>query len=162
MDTLMPDVRRAALMKMLGAQMGWHQDQVDALLESNPESVLRQHLQDNPAAAAVLDLVKKDRRPVAADSSSEYGRVPESTLRDDLGIAEDLIDHVADFTGACRVCLGLNKQCPECQGYGRPGYRRIPDPAAYLWWIKKGIKRTERIVGAQEGPITTRKGESHG
>lgn len=99
----------------------------------DPQAILAQLAEGNPALAAMLQMMARPREtPAEAPAPAADPRVPklESLVKrmyHDLKAAEDRLSLLAAALGACGICWGEDSACLGCRGRGRPGML-APDP----------------------------------
>ena len=118
---------RAGSDPRLGALMG-------ALAQSQPAPPPRE---PNPPAS-----------PVPRSDSARLRRIHERILelREELDELRRRELDVAAALGACAECWGDDRDCDDCRGRGRPGWRR-PDPRAFDEWVRPALARHEAAAG---------------
>ena len=68
----------------------------------------------------------------------------------DVKAALALIRYFCDMFGACSACMGLNPECPKCQGNGKSG-SAMPNREELLAWSEPALKRIGiRVVNVVE------------
>lgn len=133
-----------------------------------PELLL-QAVGDDPAAAPVLDaLRRRQERLAAADdvAAAESGPREGPDAAPDAMVAEVLErlyaeveglrernQVLADALGACPRCWGEDRSCRTCRGRGQPG-GRLPDAALFAAIVQPAVRRA-RLPGAARhtGPV---------
>jgi hypothetical protein len=61
-------------------------------------------------------------------------------LREDVALANNMANYIAQVFGACPACWGLTQLCPHCRGQGKPGSYQ-PNEAELLAWVEPALTK---------------------
>jgi hypothetical protein len=124
--------------------------QMMQLMQTNPAAgrqlmaeTLRERAATDPRMATMAEMLSRtESQPNESREPTRAQRI-RATIKD---MREELVElhqrneDLADALGACSVCWGRVKQCSECRGRGRPGWRE-PDPELFEEFVAPVIAK---------------------
>lgn len=140
------------------ASMPDPQQLIEQLSAENPKlSMLMRMMNLRRQAEAEQDMAQEDSRP-AMDSGAQiidsqdievervlrrlYAEVDELRTRNDT---------LAAALGACYLCWGEDRDCPECHGRGGPGSTQ-PDRECFMAWVEPALRRLRPVASQARQP----------
>jgi hypothetical protein len=144
------------LMSLLAARNGGvlpnGDDGAIDLAALDPQALLARMSQDNPAMAAILQMMEAQktaaaREPVVLEgeavdiTASELAQISAQldAAQAEVRLLRERCDTVAAALGACGLCWGQDSSCRACRGQGGPGHC-IPDKELFYEFVVPAVR----------------------